>query len=253
MIQKTQNNYKEWRYHVPLKNKYYLHMKKFIYLAVIGLSLISCGGGDDSVETTNTAPTIPALIAPANNKLCVDNLVNFQWDSSTDSNNDPITYQIQVAKDNQFLQIVKTLEGAAISQSIPLEKNVAYYWRVKATDSKKLSSDYSATYKFYTAGEVVINHLPFSPELVQPLLNATLNTAMVTLKWNCNDVDVNDKLVFDVYFGTANPPTSKVSENLATNILDIPVVALKEYYWKVVAKDGKGGETIGQIWKFKTN
>lgn len=27
----------------------------------------------------------------------------------------------------------------------------------------------------------------------------------------------------------------------------------KNYYWKVVVKDNKGGETIGQIWEFKTN
>jgi hypothetical protein len=231
-------------------------MKKFIYITVISFLLISCGGGEDAtslIETKNTAPTIPALVAPANSKLCVDNSVGFQWNSSTDSNNDLITYQIQIAKDIQFLQIVKTVEGAATSQNIPLEKSAAYYWRVKATDSKNLSSDYSSVYKFYTQGEAIVNYLPFSPELVQPLLNATLSTSTAALKWNCTDVDVNDKLVFDVYFGTDNPPTLKVSENLAANTLDMPVVALKEYYWKVVAKDDKGGETIGQTWRFKTN
>jgi hypothetical protein len=231
-----------------------MKMKKFIYVAVIGFLLISCGGGDDPVPTPkNIAPTIPVLVAPADNKLCVDNSVSFQWNVSTDSNNDPITYQIQVARDNQFLQIVKTLEGPANSQNISLEKGVAYYWRVKATDNKSLSSNYSSIYKFYTEGEATVNHLPFSPELVQPVLDAVLNTTTATLKWNANDVDVNDNLVFDVYFGTDNPPVSKVSENLATNTLDVAVVALKEYYWKVVVKDGKGGETIGQTWKFKTN
>ncbi|MFV5702869.1 hypothetical protein ACM55F_13435 [Flavobacterium sp. XS2P12] len=229
-------------------------MKKFVYVAVIGFLLISCGGGDDPAPTPkNEAPTVPTLVAPANNKLCVDNLVSFQWNVSADSNNDPITYQIQVAKDNQFLQIVKTLEDPTNSQNISLEKGVAYYWRVKATDNKSLSSDYSSVYNFYTEGEAVVNHLPFSPELVQPVLNTVLNTATATLKWNASDVDVNDILVFDVYFGTDNPPISKVSENLATNTLDVLVVPSKEYYWKVVVKDGKGGETIGQTWKFKTN
>ncbi|MFV8377079.1 hypothetical protein [Flavobacterium sp. LB1P71] len=231
-----------------------MKIKKFIYVAVIGFLLISCGGGDDPVPTPkNEAPTAPILVAPANNKLCVDNLVSFQWNVSTDSNNDPITYEIQVAKDNQFLQIVKTFEGPANSQNILLEKGVAYYWRVKATDNKSLSSDYSSVYNFYTQGEAVVNHLPFSPELVQPVLNTVLNTATATLKWKASDVDVNDILVFDVYFGADNPPISKVSENLVTNTLNVPVVPLKEYYWKVVVKDGKGGEAIGQTWKFKTN
>jgi hypothetical protein len=228
-------------------------MKKYIYLSIIGFSIISCsGGGDDSVPT-NAAPTIPTLIAPANNKLCIDNSVSFQWNASTDADNDAITYQIQVAKDKGFLQIVKTMEGATNAQSILLEKGTAYYWRIKAKDSKGLTGDYSAIYSFYTSAEAVINHLPFSPDLVAPVFNAALNTTTAKLSWTAVDVDPTDTLVYDVYFGTVNPPTTKVSENLATNTLDVPIAAAKEYYWKVVVKDNKGGETTGQIWKFKTN
>lgn len=232
-------------------------MKKYIYITVIGLILISCGGGDDSPAPSplpvNVAPTIPVLVAPTNNKLCIDNSVSFQWDASTDSNNDPIIYQIQVATDIQFTQIVKTLEGTSNSQTIALEKGIAYYWRVKATDSKSLSSNYSSTYNFYTEAVATINHLPFSPELVQPALNTLINPATATLKWTAKDVDVNDVLVYDVYFGTDNPPATKVGSNVITNTLDVSVAASKNYYWKVIVKDNKGGETIGQIWRFSTN
>jgi len=232
-------------------------MKNFIYVSIVGFLFISCsGGGDDPAPTpvvTNKAPSTPILVTPIDNKLCVQNSVAFQWNQSTDVDNDPITYQIQVAKDNMFAQIIKTAEAPTASQTIALEKNTAYYWRIKATDSKGLSSEYSVTYKFYTSGDAVVNHLPFSPDLVAPVLNAALNSGTATLKWTATDVDVNDKLAYDVYFGTTNPPVSKVSENLATNVLDVDVVAAKEYYWKVVVKDNKGGETTGQIWKFKTN
>jgi hypothetical protein len=231
-------------------------MKNIIYLSIIGFLFISCGGGggDDPIpEVKNAAPTIPTLVAPIDNKLCVDNTVAFQWNLSTDANNDPITYQIQVAKDNAFTQIVKTAEGSIATQTIVLDKNTAYYWRIKATDSKGLSSDYSPTYKFYTASEAVVNHLPFSPELVEPIINSILNTTTASLKWNATDVDATDLLSYDVYFGTANPPTSKISENTATKTLDVTLEPAKEYFWKVVVKDNKGGETIGQVWKFKTN
>jgi hypothetical protein len=231
-------------------------MKNFIYLSIVSLLFISCGGGDDPAPTpvvTNSAPTMPTLVTPTDNKLCVDNTVAFQWNLSTDVNKDPITYQIQVAKDNTFSQIVKTVETSTVAQTIALDKNTAYYWRIKTTDSKGLSSDYSATYKFYTAGEAVINHLPFSPELVEPAVNTVLNTTTASLKWNASDVDATDVLVYDVYFGTVNPPTSKVSENTATKTLDVTLEPAKEYFWKVIAKDNKGGETIGQTWKFKTN
>lgn len=231
-------------------------MKNFIYLSIVSLLFISCGGGDDPAPTpvvTNSAPTIPTLVTPTDNKLCVDNTVAFQWNLSTDVNKDPITYQIQVAKDNTFSQIVRTVETSTVAQTIALDKNAAYYWRIKATDSKGLSSVYSATYKFYTAGEAVINHLPFLPELVEPAVNTVLNTITASLKWNASDVDATDVLVYDVYFGTVNPPTSKISENTATKTLDVTLEPAKEYFWKVVAKDNRGGETIGQIWKFKTN
>jgi hypothetical protein len=234
-------------------------MKKYLFIASISFLLFSCSGGGSSTPTPpppvvkNTAPTVPVLTAPINSKLCVDNLVNFQWNASVDAESDAVTYQIQVARDNQFLQIVSTIDGAAISQNISLDKGLSYYWRVKATDSKSLSSEFSSVYSFYTAGVAVTNYLPFSPALVQPALGAILNTATATLKWTASDVDVNDKLVCDVYFGTTNPPTAIVSASNATNSYNVNVVASTEYFWKIVVKDGKGGETIGQIWKFKTN
>ena len=234
-------------------------MKNFIYLSIIGLLFVSCSsGGDDpgptpTPEVKNEAPTVPVLTSPVDNKLCVSNIVNFDWKIATDPNNDNITYQIQVAKDNQFTQIVKTVEGTVNTQSITLDKNTAYYWRIKATDAKGLSSAYTATNKFYTAGDAVVNHLPFAPELLAPAINQILSTTTATLKWNASDVDTTDALTYDVYFGTTNPPSEKVSENITTKTVDATLAPAKEYFWKVVVKDNKGGETVGQVWKFKTN
>lgn len=231
-------------------------MKNFIYLSIISIVFTSCGGSsDDSQPATveNTAPTVPVLVSPADNKLCLDNSVSFQWNKATDANNDVITYQIQVAKDNAFTQIEKTFDGADNIAAFALAKNTAYYWRIKATDAKGLASAYSSTFKFYTAGDAVINHLPFAPELVQPVLNTSLSTTTATLKWTATDVDTADTLTYDVYFGTANPPTAKVSENKSANTFDVTLEPTKQYFWKIVVKDNKGGETVGQVWKFKTN
>ncbi|MBS7255024.1 fibronectin type III domain-containing protein [Flavobacterium branchiicola] len=229
-------------------------MKNLIYLSLISALFISCGGGsDDDTPAENVAPTVPVLTSPSDNKLCVSNTVSFQWDRATDANNDALTYQIQVAKDNTFAQIATTFDGAENTASFVLDKNTAYYWRIKATDAKGLASAYSSVYKFYTAGEVVLNHLPFAPEAVSPLVNAAVNAPTVSLKWNATDVDATDVLTYDVYFGTTNPPTEKVSENKSEKTFDVTTVAAKEYFWKVVVKDNKGGETVGQVWKFKTN
>ncbi len=231
-------------------------MRKIIYSVFVGFLLFSCSGNDSSStpETSNTAPSVPTLTAPTNNKLCIDNVVSFEWNASTDAENNPIIYQIQIATDNQFTQIIKTAEGSSIGQTTTLNKGTAYYWRVKATDSKNSSSNYSSTYSFYTEAEAVANHLPFLPQLVQPETNSFINTTTATLKWTASDVDTNDILVFDVYFGTTNPPTAKVGSNLASTSLNTNTLQpATNYYWKVVVKDNKGGETTGQVWNFKTN
>lgn len=231
-------------------------MKKYIYLSIVGLLISACGGGSDDPETqepVNEAPSVPTLVTPTDNKLCVDNTVNFQWNASTDVNKDVITYQIQVAKDNTFSQIVKTAEVTTNNTSVVLDKNTAYYWRIKATDSKGLSSTFSPTFKLYTSGEAVVNHLPFAPTLSKPAINSTVNITSTTLEWfGGGDVDPTDIVSYDVYFGTANPPTEKIGNTYATSIT-VPLESAKEYFWKIVAKDNHGGETVGQVWKFKTN
>ena len=56
-----------------------------------------------------------------------------------------------------------------------------------------------------------------------------------------------------MFFGTTNPPVTKIGNNQTAKTLDVNLESSKIYYWKVVAKDNKGGETTGQIWNFKTD
>ena len=63
----------------------------------------------------------------------------------------------------------------------------------------------------------------------------------------------NDPLTFDIYFDTANPPTTKVSENQSATTISVDLNSSTDYYWKIVVKDDKDGITIGQVWGFKTD
>lgn len=234
-------------------------MRKIIALASIALLLISCGGGGSDAPTptpepANTAPSVPTLVAPTNSLLCINNVVTFEWNASTDAENNPIVYQLQIATDNQFSQIVSTTDVSSRTQSVTLDKGKAYYWRVKATDGKNASSAYSVTFSFYTEGAAIANHLPFLPELIQPETNTTVTGTAAILKWFASDADVTDVLTYDVYFGTTNPPTVKVSENRTTPTFEATSLqAVTQYYWRVVVKDNKGGATNGQVWNFRTN
>lgn len=232
-------------------------MKKFLYIAVVGIVIWSCGGGGEDPGPTpppaeNNPPTVPTTIYPANNDLCIDNAVNFQWNASTDPDGDAITYTVEVSENSSFSPISQTKTTSATSTSISLEKGVAFYWRVRAKDSQD-SSDNSSANQFYTEGDGVSNHLPFAPVLVAPELNETINSASTTLEWTASDVDTDDSLTFDVYFGTTNPPTTKEGDNQTPTTLSVNLTGNTNYYWKVVVKDDKGGETIGQVWSFKTD
>jgi len=233
-------------------------MRKLLYIIVLTTVLWSCGGGggDNPPPPTpvNNAPTTPTLVYPTNNLLCINNQLDFQY-ASTDPDGDAITYLIQIATDNTFTNIVQTQTVSATDKIITLDKGIAYYWRVKATDSKSASSSYSSVFNFYTEGNGISNYLPFAPELVSPILNSVVSSAATTtLQWNGSDADPSDTLTYDVYFDTVNPPTTVVSANQSTSTFTTPTLGVTTtYYWKVVVKDNHGGQTIGQIWNFKTD
>lgn len=235
-------------------------MKKYIALLIIGVVLWSCGGdggGDDPTPppAENEAPSTPVQVYPANNDLCINNSVEFKWNAATDpDNNTPLKYQLQVATNTQFTSpIVNDSNITGTSKVVTIEKGTLFYWRVKAIDSKGLSGDYSGNNQFYTEGEGVINYLPFPPTLVAPALNATVQTSTTTLEWTASDVDSGDTLTYDVYFGEDNPPTAKVATEQAQTTYNATLSSSKTYYWKVVVKDGNGGQAIGQVWNFKTD
>lgn len=228
-------------------------MKKVLW--IVSVMLWSCGGSSDDApppEKSNDAPTIPALFYPTNNLLCTDSTVSFSWEAARDANNDPIEYMLQVATDNQFGTLDFSAKTTTTSHAFKLEKGVSYYWRVKASDDKNASSNFSPVFSFYTQGEAVSNHLPFSPQLVSPILNAKIDDQLIDLKWSANDVD-NDPLSFDVYFGTDNPPMLLVGHNQPSPQIQVQVTSKSKYYWYVVVKDNRGGVTFGQIWDFDAN
>lgn len=228
----------------------------FILSLVVFSSCSSGDGGSDDPSPTpvnNTAPTTPGLSYPTNNLVCVSNTITFEWNAATDAQNDVVSYQLQIATDNSFTQNLNSSTITSLNKQITLEKGKLYYWRVKAVDSKNGSSNYSTVYNFYTEGEGVINHVPFAPVLVAPVLNSNQSKGTINLSWIAVDADASDILKYDVYFGTVNPPTEKVAADLLLKTYDVNVINAGNYYWKVVVKDGKGGTTVGQVWNFKAN
>ncbi|MDO7172521.1 hypothetical protein [Mariniflexile sp. AS56] len=227
--------------------------------------ITSCSGGGDDPDTSNPgtdpdpgstvnkAPNSPVLIGPTDNQLCISNNLEFDWSNSIDPDGDAVKYTMEVSKNAEFTQITHSFSNLSTpTKTISLEKGVAYYWRVKAVDSKNASSSFSSVFNFYTEGFGKENHLPSSPTLIQPALNITTQGTSASLVWGATDAD-GDALTFDVVLDTSNPPTASIVTNHPEkSYIASSLTSGTTYYWKVITKDSHGGIAVGQVWSFKT-
>ena len=240
-------------------------MKKKLYniIAVLFFSVLisSCGGSDGDEgsagvqpepSTPNTAPNaVSQLIYPTSDLLCIDSTVNFEWAAATDPDGDTVSYELRVALDNNMSNLVEQVTTTATTTTLTLQAGTAYYWTVTAKDSEDSASP-SQVFAFYTEGQGVSNYAPFIADLVSPEEDAVVS-GTTNLVWSGADVDVNDTLTYDVYFGTTNPPTSAVATDLSAEDFDVTTQAATTYYWQVDTKDDTGTKTIGAVWTFTTN
>ncbi len=231
-------------------------MKNYIIIIIIiGLfiGLVSCGGGSKvSEEPISTPPSVPGLIYPESNMLCINNVVTFNWKASVDPEGDAVKYEIQVSDNRSFSEILHTEVLSGVSKTYSLDRGLVYYWRVKAIDATNASSNFTNVYQFYTEGKGVVNYIPFLPSLVSPNLTDVISTQTVTLEWLASDVDVNDTLVYDIYFGS-DPSPAIIEVNHPSKSYSVPVLPSKTYFWRIVVKDNAGGKSIGKTWLFKTD
>ncbi|GAA4279139.1 hypothetical protein [Aquimarina mytili] len=229
-------------------------MKKIYITICTVLLLFSCTEEEtilvDSLQNLSVDPTTPGLVYPTNNLVCTNFNLEFQWTTSTTITLGKIGYQVEIATDATFNQIVFTTTTTEPTATFTLEQGTLYYWRVKAFDSKGYKSPYSRIQTFITEPEATTNTIPSISSTATPAVSELLRGNTATLGWNATDGD-NDPLLFDVYFGESNPP-QLFAENLNAMTLDVQIEANKTYYWRVVAKDDKQGVAIGRVWNFRT-
>lgn len=233
---------------------------KLFPVALFVVALIaSCSSDDDNgntgsvaPQTLNTAPTaVETLIFPSSDLLCIDSTINFQWSAASDTDGDAISYRLTIALDRNQTNIVEQLTVNTTNATVTLQKGVAYYWNVVAFDSEDEAA-VSSTFAFFTEGDGVSNHSPFTASLNTPAIDSVLNAGTVALDWTGSDVDTDDTLTYDVYFGGVNPPVL-LQMDVANSTFDVTTTAATTYYWRIDTKDNNGVKSIGQLWSFSTN
>lgn len=99
------------------------------------------------------------------------------------------------------------------------------------------------------------NQVPGSFALLAPKNDVQDESPVPFFSWEQATDSDGDAVAYDVYLDTKSNPEYSIANDLSTTSYTIPdTMALslaQEYYWKVVAKDGKGGETTSSIFTFK--
>ncbi len=95
------------------------------------------------------------------------------------------------------------------------------------------------------------NNLPYYPISPSPSNGATDQSTNVDLSWIGGDPD-GDPVTYDLYLGTKTSPPLVASGLVQTTYDPGTLNENTQYYWKIVSKDNRGGQTTGPVWTFTT-
>jgi len=198
----------------------------------------------------NQPPSDPVAVYPASGAVNVPIDVQLQW-SSSDPDNDEITYDLFVGKTFPLAKVVSDQAGPSYlpEQSAYYEFLTRYYWQVVARDSRGLTNENSPIWSFTTSDKT--NLSPYVPKALTPAANAVDVALRPVFSWTGGDPD-GDQVVYDLYLDSVSPPLQVVAANLALERWT-PDADLSEgvhYYWSIVARDVSGKETRSEIYSF---
>ena len=201
----------------------------------------------------NNLPTKPDITYPQKNAQNVpsENLTIF-WESSSDSDGDTVSYKVYLGTDSDNMYV----EASGIIDTfytIPyqLTDQQKYYLKVTAVDGYSGEEVENSYTPYVFTVENYLNDAPEKVKLQKPGNNDINTTLNVTLSWQESADKDGDDVYYDVYLDTKpNPTTLIVSETRSFSKLVKLTERHSRYYWKVVAKDKKGGISESPVYTF---
>ncbi len=173
------------------------------------------------------------------------NSISMSW---TDNSSDEDEFEIARSKDGVYFPKTENLPPNTDHYTdLNLSSNTVYYYKVRAHNS----GGYSGWSNVASVRTAFDNLQPNKPSNPTPFNGAASVSTTTNLSWQCSDPN-GDALTYDVYFGTTANPLLLASNVTSTNYDPGSLSYSTKYYWKIVAKDGKGGVTSGDAWSFTT-
>ena len=231
-------------------------MKNYKYFTgfILVLLLVHCQKTELPAD-----PEVANLISPVDKETCLDGVsindtqsnVNFVWGTATGA----LSYELEIA--NLLTQSTQLYSSDTNELSIALSKAEPYSWSVKSIGETGTTPSVSDPWKFYLAGDAVVNYAPFPAELITPRSGANTTpdiNNLVILRWTADDVD-DDLNHFEVYLDTIDGTTlnQEIAYQAQETQLEVEVENNTVYYWKIVAIDLNGNQSSSGVYTFRTN
>jgi hypothetical protein len=230
--------------------KNYKHFTSFILV----LLFAHCQKTEHTVDLG-----VANLISPVDKETCLDGVsindtqsnVTFVWGTATDA----LSYELEIA--NLLTQSTQVFTSDTNELSIALSKAEPYSWSVRSIGETGTAPSVSDPWKFYLAGDAVVNYAPFPAELITPRSGANTTpyfNNLVILRWTADDVD-NDLDRFEVYLDAIDGTTlnQEITYLAQETQLEMEVENNTVYYWKIVAIDLNGNQSSSGVYTFRTN
>ena len=229
-------------------------MKKLIYISIVSIILSCSSGGGAPEEKKVSNPEKAILVFPDNNSECFEgqiinsekSTVTFRWNKANFSD----SYDVRIKNLNSQSLIANTTTET--SMSVTIDRGTPYSWSVISKSKNSTVTATSDTWKFYNAGEAVVEHIPFPAEATEPLNGSEVivQNNVITLKWSASDLD-NDISSYTIYFGETNDPSEYQSNVTASQLGNVSVSSGTTYYWKVKTIDAEGNASLSDVFSFK--
>jgi hypothetical protein len=230
-------------------------MKKLFYTTFFFL-LLACSAEEQSEETIDLLPGLFNLLYPENGSACLDgsiindtqSKITFQWNASQNANE----YEVEIINLNDNYS--QKMLSKDRSLEVVLKHGEPYAWTVTAfVDDASITSK---EWKFYLAGNGIVNYAPFPPELISPRPSARVNlnsNGQVVLNWTSSDVD-GDLETYELYMDQNDGSTLIQTFTEVENTIEIGIVADPDitYLWKVLAIDSDGNSSSSGVYYFVT-
>lgn len=191
-----------------------------------------------SFTTMNYPPQFNGSYTPANGATNIpltspENKLS--WSASDPTPGDVLTFDVYFGTSSPP-PLVSSNQTAMNYKPGQLDHWTIYYWKIVARDNHGAEAQ-SPILSFMT-----LNNKPTFISTFPAHQSIAVSTTP-TLTWSFSDIDPDDTLTYDLYFGTVSPPPLIFANQAVTSYQPGQLSFATKYHWKIVARDNHGGET----------